>query len=299
MDWILWIGRNIVYGFVDIYQALAHPQMWLDWSDKQSLMRFIYYGGSVELFFAVFDIFLVVTVIGLLRPSFMWGCVRFLEGVANTVGRFAAWAGFIMVMQQVMVVFIQRIFAQATITLGLGTGLTYDVSWWSEELKLYNAMVVALCAAYTFVQGGHVRVDLFYAPASWRTKKVIDMFGSLFFMVPAAVLTYMYGWFFMWRHLVVPKPSASDTLERLMAKSRALKWNVETIGFSPNGFNGYFLFKILLVSFTVMVMMQAVAFFYRSYREFVEGEGSEHRYLDRDRLGDDSAELVHAIEEHH
>ena len=33
------------------------------------------------------------------------------------------------------------------------------------------------------------------------------------------------------------------------AQSAMLKWNVETIGFSPNGFNGYFLFKILLVPF--------------------------------------------------
>jgi TRAP-type mannitol/chloroaromatic compound transport system permease small subunit len=262
-------------------------------------MRFVYYGASGELFFAIFDIFLVVTLIGLWRNSFMWGCVRALEGFGNTVGRFAAWAGLLMVLQQVIIVFIQRIFAQATISVGFGTALEFDISWWAEELKLYNAIVVTLCCAYTFVQGGHVRVDLFYAPAKFRTKKIIDMFGSLFFMIPAAVLTYIYGWFFMWRHLIVPKPSASDTIERLLAKSRALRWNVETIGFSPNGFNGYFLFKILLVVFTIMVMLQAVAFFYRSYLELKEGEDSEHKNLDRDVLGDEEAELVHAIEEHH
>jgi hypothetical protein len=96
----------------------------------------------------------------------------------------------------------------------------------------------------------------------------------------------MYGWYFMWRHLIVPKPSASDTLDRLLLKSRAMRWNVETIGFSPNGFTGYFLFKILLVTFTALVFIHAIAFFYRSYLEWKEGEESEGKYLDRDTLGE-------------
>ena len=45
-----------------------------------------------------------------------------------------------------------------------------------------------------------------------------------------------------------------------------MRWNVETIGFSPNGFTAYFLFKVLLVTFTaLMIFIHAVAFFYRSY----------------------------------
>ena len=299
MTGIIWFFQNVAFGFVNLFQALASPHLWLNWSDNEALMRFIYFGGSVEFFFVVFDIFLVVTVIGLFRPQFMWLCVRVLEGISNNVGRFAAWAGLLMVLQQVVIVFVQRIFAQATISIGFGTPLEFDISWWAEELKLYNALIITLCAAYTFVQGGHVRVDLIYAAVKFRTKKIIDMFGAVFFMLPAAILTYMYGWFFMWRHLVVPKPSASDTLDRLLAKSRALRWNVETIGFSPNGFNGYFIFKVLLVTFTVMVMLQAVAVLYRSYLEMREGEGSEGKYLDRDNLGSEEAELVHAIEEHH
>ncbi len=283
---------NIALAFYNLGYALSHPSLWLDWSDKKAVMRTIYYGASSELFFVVLTIFLIITVIGFWNNRFMWGCVRALEGFANGVGRFFAWAGLLMVLQQIVIVFVQRIFAQATITFGFGTALTFDVSWWSEELKFYNALVVTLCATYTFVQGGHVRVDLVYSAVSYRTKRIIDMVGSIVLMMPAAILTYMYGWFFMWRHLVVPKPSASDTLERLLLKSRALRWNVETIGFSPNGFNAYFLFKVLLVVFTVMVLLQAVAFFYRSYLELKEGPESEGKYLDKDLLGDEDAELV-------
>jgi TRAP-type mannitol/chloroaromatic compound transport system permease small subunit len=187
---------------------------------------------------------------------------------------------------------MQRVFAVAEISVGFGASFTKDVSWWSEELKFYNAMIVCLCAAYTFVQGGHVRVDLVYSAVSYRTKRVIDMFGSIVFMLPGAIIIWLYGWFFLWRHLVVPNPSASDTLDRLLTKARALRWNIETIGFSPNGFNAYFLFKVLLVTFALMVMLQAVAFFYRSYLEWKEGPESEGKNLDKDDVGDPTAELV-------
>ncbi len=292
LDGLVWFFQNILMAFYNFGYAVTHPAMWLDWSNKEALMRFIYFGGSVEFFFVVFTAFLVVAVIGFARNQFMWGVVRGLEWFANTVGRFFAWAGLLMVLQQIVIVFAQRIFTQATISFGFGSSLEFDVSWWAEELKFYNALIVTLCATYTFVQGGHVRVDLVYSAVSYRTKKTIDMVGSLLFMMPAAVLTWMYGWYFMWRHLVVPKPSASDTLERLLLKSRALRWNVETIGFSPNGFNAYFLFKILLISFAGMVFLQAIAFFFRSYLERKEGEASENKYLDKDVLGDPEAELV-------
>ncbi|MFK7762898.1 MAG: TRAP transporter small permease subunit [Roseobacter sp.] len=283
---ISWFITNIFMAFYNFFYAILHPSLWLDWSDKQAVMRFVYYGGSVEFFFVVFTAFLVMFGIGIWRQKIMWGYVQVLEGIANTVGRFFAWAGLLMVLQQILIVFMQRIFTRPDISIGFGIPLQFDISWFAEELKLYNAMVVCLCMAYTFVQGGHVRVDLVYSAVRFRTKKVIDMFGALFFMMPVAVIIWLYGWFFLWRHLIVPNPSASDTLDRLINKSRALRWNVETIGFSPNGFNGYFLFKILLCAFTAMVFVQAMAMFFRSFQEWREGEESAAKYLDRDTLGD-------------
>ncbi len=287
-----WLVQNIAGAFYNLGYALSHTESWLGWlswenslEDKQSLMRFVYYGGSVDFFFVAFTAFLVLTVVGLYYRNVLWAVVRGLEGFANAIGRFFAWAGLLMVVQQIIIVFMQRIFARPDMSFGLGIALEKDISWYAEELKFYNAMVVCLCVTYTFVQGGHVRVDLIYAGISFRAKKVIDMIGALVFMMPVAVLVWMYGWFFLWRHLIVPNPSASDSLDRLVLKARALRWNVETAGFSPNGFNGYFLFKILLVAFAATVFLHAIAFFYRSYLEFVEGEESEDKYLDKDGLG--------------
>ena len=284
LDALVWLITNVGMAFYNLVYAVTHPQLWLDWSNPEAVMRVVYYGGSVEFFFVVFTTVIVLTGLGIWRSSIMWGGVIALESFANAVGRFFAWAGLIMVIQQIIIVFVQRIFAASQITLGFGKAMTFDVSWWSEELKLYNAMVVALCVSYTFVQHGHVRVDLFYATARFRTKKIVDMLGAVFFMLPTAVIVWMYGWYFLWRHLITPKPSASEDLDRLLMKARAFRWNVETIGFSPNGFNAYFLFKVLLVAFAGLVFLQAVAVFWRSWQEFREGEASEGKYLDRDRL---------------
>ena len=281
-----WLVSNFFPSFLNLAYAVTNLELWLDWSDKKAIMRFVYYGGSIEFFFVVFTTFILLFFAGAMYRPFMWRMVVFFEGIANTIGRAFAWAGLIMVIQQVLIVIMQRIFTRPDIVLGLGIPINFDISWYAEELKLYNALVITLCATYTFVQGGHVRVDLVYANASFRAKKIIDMFGSLVFMMPMAVITWMYSWYFMWRHLIVPKPSASDSVERLLAKSRILKWNVETIGFSPNGFTGYFIFKILLVTFAGLIFIHAWAFLMRSYAELVEGEGSEDKYKDLDVLPD-------------
>ena len=296
LDLILWALTELVMAPVNIVKALLNVGSWLDWSNFENLARFIYYGASVELFFALFFIFGAITVVGFFKREFLWTCVRIQETFANAIGRTAAWVGLLMVLQQVMIVFLQRIFRVPDISMGpLGTVFTQDLSWWAEELKLYNAIVVTLCVTYTFVQGGHVRVDLVYSAVKFRTKKMLDMFGAMFFMLPVVTLTYMYGWFFMWRHLVVPNPSASSELDRMIMQARAMRWNVETIGFSPNGFNAYFLFKVLIVAYCVLVFLQAWSMFWRSYLEWKEGPESEAKYLDRDKLGDEDAEVAAAI----
>ncbi|MEM1287202.1 MAG: TRAP transporter small permease subunit [Pseudomonadota bacterium] len=294
---VLEVLKNFALAPYHVVLALLNPGAWLDWSNKESLARFIYYGGSTELLFVILFAFIAMTLLGVFwRRSILWNSVIGLEWFANGVGRAVAWVGLIMVLQQVMIVFLQRIFRVSEISLGpLGSVFVRDLSWWSEELKLYNAMVVCLCVSYTFVQGGHVRVDLFYAAAKYRTKRVIDMLGCLFFMMPAILLTYLYAWFFLWRHLVVPNPAASTPLDRLLMQSRVMRWNVETIGFSPNGFDAYFLFKVLIVGFCILVFLQAVSFFWRSYLEFVEGEQSAGKYLDKDVMGDEAEDLEHAI----
>ncbi len=295
-DAILWVLQGMWSGFAGFFYVLFNLGTVLDFSNSENVMRLVYYGASVELFFFCFNIVLIAFLIGIFRHDFLWSVVRGLESFANVVGRTAAWAGLFMVIQQIMVVFLQSIFRVAETSVGPGgMAFTQSVSYYSDSLKFYNAIVVCMCCAYTFVQGGHVRVDLFYAGFRYRTRKVVDMFGALFFMVPAMTLTWFFAWFFLWRHLITPQVNASDPLERTLMKARALRWNVETTGFSPNGFNAYFLFKVLICIFCMMMLIQAAAFFYRSYLEWREGPESDGKFLDKDTLGDEDAELVAEI----
>ena len=59
-DGFLWFFQNLLLSFYNIGYAVSNPGMWLDWSEKKSIMRFVYYGGSVEFFFAVLLIFLIL-----------------------------------------------------------------------------------------------------------------------------------------------------------------------------------------------------------------------------------------------
>ena len=249
-------------------------------------MRIVYFGASIELLLAVLGAFVFITALGLWRRPVLWGAVRAVEGLANSLGRVAAWAGLIMVVQQIMIIFLQSIFRVSEIGLSpFGFVFTKQLSWWSEEMKLYNAIVVVFCLAYTFVQGGHVRVDLIYAGVSFRARRVIDAIGGVLFMIPVSILIWNFAWFFLWRSLIVPRPSSSDTLERLLLKARAVRWSVETIGFSPQGFDAYFLFKVLLVAMTAMIFIQGWGVLWRSLAEMLEGPGAEGRYLDSDMPG--------------
>jgi TRAP-type mannitol/chloroaromatic compound transport system permease small subunit len=300
---IQWVLGNFFEAPFNVVFALANPSSWLGWTqaletpeDKQTLMRFVYYGASVELFFVVFILLLIVTGVGFAKRDFLWGVVRGSEAVLNWIGRVAAWAGLLMVLQQVMIVFLQRIFRVSEISIGpLGTAFTRDLSWYSEELKLYNAIIVCLCVAWTFIQGGHVRVDLVYSVVGHRAKRMIDMIGCWVFMMPALILIWVYGWFYLWGSLISPRLSASQDLDTLLQRARGVRWNVETIGFSPNGFDAYFLFKFLIVLFAATAFAQAWVFFWRSFLEWKEGEISAGRYLDRDVIGDEVAEREHAI----
>ncbi|MEM9010956.1 MAG: TRAP transporter small permease subunit [Pseudomonadota bacterium] len=293
IDAILLLLTELFNGFVNIFIALSQPLSWLDWSDPQALIRFIYYGGSHQFLFSLIVILLFILVIGLIRRPFLWGVTTGLEFFGNWMGRIFAWVGLMMVLQQIMIVFLQRIFRVSEISLAPGgAAFTRDLSWWSEELKLYNAIVVCLCCAYTFIQGGHVRVDLFYAGVRYRTKRIIDMAGSLIFILPSMSLIWLYAWYFMWRHLVTPKVSASDQLELMERRAQLLRWDRETIGFSPNGFDEYWLFKLLIVLFAGTMFLQGVATFFRALLEYIEGPEAEGKHLDKDRLDDEVAEAA-------
>lgn len=285
LEFLSWVVSTVGSALYGLGWTILNLGTVLNLSDAESVYRLVFYGASGELLALVLMLALGLFIAGLFHRPFLWSVVQGIEGFSNGLGRFAAWAGLLMVLQQVLIVFLQSIFRVADISIGpFGLEFEKPLGWYADGLKFYNAIVVCLCCAYTFVQGGHVRVDLFYANWSHRGKRIADMIGTALFMLPALFLTYFYAWFYMWRHLIKPNVSATDTLDRMLAKARAFNWSVETIAASPSGFNAYFLYKILIVLFCVTMILQAFAFFFRSWLELQEGPDAAGKSLDRDVL---------------
>lgn len=69
-----------------------------------------------------------------------------------------------------------------------------DVSIAFQELEWHLfAAVFLLGIPYAIKAGGHVRVDLFYERLSVKAQAVIDILGTLFFLLPFCLLVVYFG----------------------------------------------------------------------------------------------------------
>jgi TRAP-type mannitol/chloroaromatic compound transport system permease small subunit len=86
----------------------------------------------------------------------------------------------------------------AAIVLSAGNAVTRKFSFTSNaalELQWYLfSAVFLLCAGYTLLRGEHVRIDIVYARLSRRTQVFIDIFGTLFFLLPLCAVTTVLVW---------------------------------------------------------------------------------------------------------
>lgn len=69
-----------------------------------------------------------------------------------------------------------------------------DVSIGMQELEwhLYSAIFM-LAIPYTLYKDGHVRVDIIYDNLTLRQQAWIDLFGTLFLLIPFTILVAKYG----------------------------------------------------------------------------------------------------------
>jgi hypothetical protein len=83
---ISFILGNLLEAFYNFFAAVLNPSMWLDWSNSEALMRFIYYGASVELFFVLLVGLLIVTAVGIWKRcnrSSLSSCNVFSPGLIS------------------------------------------------------------------------------------------------------------------------------------------------------------------------------------------------------------------------
>lgn len=100
---------------------------------------------------------------------------RAFDGLNDKVGSYIAWAAIVMVLMQFTVVVMRYIFGIGSIMM-------------QESVVYLHGVLFMVGAGYTLLHEGHVRVDIFYREATPRTKAIVDLFGSLFLLLPVCIL---------------------------------------------------------------------------------------------------------------
>jgi TRAP-type mannitol/chloroaromatic compound transport system permease small subunit len=146
-----------------------------------------------------------------------------IERLNTAIGRAAAWLVLVVVVLQFALVLARYLF-------GLGS------IWLAETVIYAHATLFLLAAAWTLHAGGHVRVDIFYADASPRTKAAIDLIGALLLLMPFALVLLWLSWPYI-----------------------ARSWAIFERSQEASGLPLVFALKTLILVFAVMLALQGLA----------------------------------------
>lgn len=156
-------------------------------------------------------------------PRSAIGLADRIDRLTGAAGRAAAWLALAIVTLQFVVVAMRY-------AMGLGS------IWLSESVLYAHAGLFMLASAWTLREGGHVRVDIFYANARPRTKAWIDLLGSLLLLMPFAMV-----------------------LAALSLPYAARSWAILEGSREASGLPAVFLLKSLIPAFAVLLVLQGLA----------------------------------------
>ncbi len=266
MEFLMQLTTGILMGFVDLVLLPLRIYQWVQLETLKEKMDILLLAGmSREFFFILLATIVVVLVAGIYSHRFLEGIVLALERFNGTVGKIAAWFAIIMMLQQVLIIAMGQVFrGNELIFAPLGLVMTSnELQWLSGQLKFYNAILIAVASGYTFIEGGHVRVDLFYSVAKYRAKKWIDLIGTLIFLFPSSILLWWFAWPIAANSMFAQRPMNmwSDK-----AKWRSLR--LEASGTAE--FSWVWTFKVLILVFAGLLFIVAVSFLLRNVLALLE-----------------------------
>ncbi len=101
-----------------------------------------------------------------------------IDRLTAAVGHAVTWCVLAIALVEVAVVLMRYVFGVGSI-------------WLTEAIGYAHATLFMGAAAWTLQQGGHVRVDIFYADASPRGRALVDLCGAVVLLLPfVAVLAF-------------------------------------------------------------------------------------------------------------
>lgn len=162
---------------------------------------------------------------------------RAIDGFSRLVGHTTAWLALIMVLVQFLVVVLRYVF-------GLG------FIWMQESITYMHGLLFMVGAGYTLLMDGHVRVDVFYRDASPRRKAIVDLLGSVFFLIPFCVLILYVSFGYVMN-----------------------AWSVFEGSKETSGIQGIYLLKTVILVFGGLVILQALSMIARAVLTLAGAEG--------------------------
>lgn len=121
-------------------------------------------------------------------PTAMNGAWRFAIGLSGAIDAINERIGRAVTWLVLLVVLVSAGNALFRYAFGMGSNAWLELQWY-----LFAALFL-LGAGYTLRHNGHVRIDVLYGRLSARSQAVIDLIGSLFFLLPMAVLIAVLSW---------------------------------------------------------------------------------------------------------
>ncbi|MGI9250011.1 MAG: TRAP transporter small permease subunit [Pseudohongiellaceae bacterium] len=106
---------------------------------------------------------------------------RTIDRVIEFLGRRVAWAALLTVLVMVVIVMLRYFFNFGSIAM-------------QESILYLNTLLLALGIAHTLKEKGHVRVDIFYSRFSSRRRDVVDIIGTLAFLLPSMGAVVYFSW---------------------------------------------------------------------------------------------------------
>ncbi len=159
--------------------------------------------------------------------SFLALLVRLISRFNTLLGHLFSWLALAMVLVCFAVVVMRYLFSSGSL--------------WMQDLYVWmNGMMFMGVAGYTLLKNGHVRVDIFYRPASLRFKAWVDILGSLLCVAP-----------FIWVLVHYSLPFVQRS------------WRFYEGSANYGGMPGLFVLKSFILLFALVIGLQALAMLLR------------------------------------
>ncbi|MCP4047263.1 MAG: TRAP transporter small permease subunit [Gammaproteobacteria bacterium] len=106
----------------------------------------------------------------------------------TTLSNFIALCGKTVAWLSVVVVLLT--FAVVVLRYGFNLGWI----WLQESLTYLHVAIFTIVAAWTLQKDGHVRVDIFYAKMPKKKRALVDLSGTLLFLLPFCIFMLVIAW---------------------------------------------------------------------------------------------------------